>query len=164
MISNLDIWRAANLLIQKHGADSELEAAKHADLMLRPRRRRGAASMAADQAGDRGATGSHCGQAELNLVRADLTCDRSDQRDKTACSVAFVAYVAPRRNHEAKAPAKAGTLLRGGDWHRRKRTRSWAGESLLSAKIGAARTSPRAPDPHCQPLLDRSARESRTML
>jgi hypothetical protein len=34
MISDLDIWRAANLLIRKHGADAELEAAKRADLML----------------------------------------------------------------------------------------------------------------------------------
>jgi hypothetical protein len=34
MVSDLDIWRAANLLIQKHGADAELEAAKRADLML----------------------------------------------------------------------------------------------------------------------------------
>jgi hypothetical protein len=28
------IWRAANLLISKHGANAELEAAKRADLML----------------------------------------------------------------------------------------------------------------------------------
>ena len=34
MISDLDIWRAANLLIHKHGANAELEAAKRADLML----------------------------------------------------------------------------------------------------------------------------------
>ena len=34
MISNLDIWRAASLAIRQHGADAELEAAKHADLML----------------------------------------------------------------------------------------------------------------------------------
>ena len=34
MVSNLDIWRAANLLIRKHGANAELEAAKRADLML----------------------------------------------------------------------------------------------------------------------------------
>jgi len=34
MISDLDIWRAANLLIRKHGPDAELEAAKRADLML----------------------------------------------------------------------------------------------------------------------------------
>jgi hypothetical protein len=34
MISDLDTWRAANLLIQRHGADAELEAAKRADLML----------------------------------------------------------------------------------------------------------------------------------
>jgi hypothetical protein len=34
MVSDLDIWRAANLLVQRHGADAELEAAKRADLML----------------------------------------------------------------------------------------------------------------------------------
>jgi hypothetical protein len=34
MISDLDIWRAANLLIRKHGADPELEAAQRVDLML----------------------------------------------------------------------------------------------------------------------------------
>lgn len=34
MVSDLDIWRAANLLIQKHGANAELEATKRADLML----------------------------------------------------------------------------------------------------------------------------------
>jgi len=35
MISELDIWRAANLLIRNHGADAELEAAQRADLMLK---------------------------------------------------------------------------------------------------------------------------------
>ena len=34
MISDLDIWRAANLLIQRYGADAEIEAAKRADQML----------------------------------------------------------------------------------------------------------------------------------
>jgi hypothetical protein len=34
MASDLDIWRAANLLIRTHGPDAELEAAKRADLML----------------------------------------------------------------------------------------------------------------------------------
>jgi hypothetical protein len=34
LVSDLDIWRAANLLIRKHGANTELEAAKRADLML----------------------------------------------------------------------------------------------------------------------------------
>ena len=34
MIPDLDIWRAANLLIRQHGEDAELEAAKRADLML----------------------------------------------------------------------------------------------------------------------------------
>jgi len=34
MITDLDIWLAANLLIRKHGANAELEPAKRADLML----------------------------------------------------------------------------------------------------------------------------------
>ena len=34
MIPEIDIWRAANLLIRKHGSDAELEAARRADLML----------------------------------------------------------------------------------------------------------------------------------
>jgi hypothetical protein len=34
MFSDLDIWRAANLLIGQLGGEAELEAAKRADLML----------------------------------------------------------------------------------------------------------------------------------
>jgi hypothetical protein len=34
MIAQVGVWRAANLLIRKHGIDAELEAAKRADLML----------------------------------------------------------------------------------------------------------------------------------
>jgi hypothetical protein len=34
MISDLDIWSAADLRARKHGADAELEAAKRANLML----------------------------------------------------------------------------------------------------------------------------------
>jgi hypothetical protein len=34
MISDLDIWRAAHLLIRWHGADAELEAARLQDPML----------------------------------------------------------------------------------------------------------------------------------
>ncbi len=34
MVPEIDIWRAANLLIRKHGANAELEAAKRADVML----------------------------------------------------------------------------------------------------------------------------------
>jgi hypothetical protein len=34
VIPEIDIWRAANLLIRRHGANAELEAAKRADLML----------------------------------------------------------------------------------------------------------------------------------
>ena len=36
MVSELDIWRAANLLIRQHWADAGLEAAKNADRMLAP--------------------------------------------------------------------------------------------------------------------------------
>ena len=34
MIPDRDIWRAANLLIRKHGADAELVAVRRADEML----------------------------------------------------------------------------------------------------------------------------------
>ena len=34
MIPDHDIWRAANLLVRKHGADAELVAARRADEML----------------------------------------------------------------------------------------------------------------------------------
>ena len=34
MISDLDIWRAANLLIGQHGDEAEFAAARRADLML----------------------------------------------------------------------------------------------------------------------------------
>jgi hypothetical protein len=34
VISEIDIWRAANLLIRRHGPDAELEAARMQDLML----------------------------------------------------------------------------------------------------------------------------------
>ena len=33
MISDRDIWRAANLLIREHGADAEIVAARRADDM-----------------------------------------------------------------------------------------------------------------------------------
>jgi hypothetical protein len=36
MVSSLDIWRAANLLIRERGADAEREAARLQDLMFDP--------------------------------------------------------------------------------------------------------------------------------
>jgi hypothetical protein len=36
MISDLDIWRAANLLIRKHGSEAEVEAVRRSELMLEP--------------------------------------------------------------------------------------------------------------------------------
>jgi hypothetical protein len=61
-VSELDTWRAANLLIHRHSPDAEFEAARLADLMLD----RGEGGMAADQASDRGATGSTPGRASLS--------------------------------------------------------------------------------------------------
>ena len=37
VISDLDIWRAANLRIRRHGPDAKIEAARRADLMLERR-------------------------------------------------------------------------------------------------------------------------------
>ena len=34
MIAEVGVWRAANLLIRKHGIDAGVEAVKRADLML----------------------------------------------------------------------------------------------------------------------------------
>jgi hypothetical protein len=34
MVSNLDIWRAANLLMRQHGAHADLEAARLQGLMF----------------------------------------------------------------------------------------------------------------------------------
>jgi len=34
VISEIDIYRAANLLIERHGADAEIGVARRADLML----------------------------------------------------------------------------------------------------------------------------------
>jgi hypothetical protein len=34
MISELDVWRAANMVIRHHGEDAEIEAARRADLMI----------------------------------------------------------------------------------------------------------------------------------
>jgi len=34
VVRDIDIWRAANLLLKQHGGDAEIEAAKRADLML----------------------------------------------------------------------------------------------------------------------------------
>jgi hypothetical protein len=44
MISDLDIWRAANLVIRQHGADAEIIAAQRTDLMLERADRDGAGS------------------------------------------------------------------------------------------------------------------------
>jgi hypothetical protein len=48
MVSNLDSWRAANLLIRQHGVEAELEAARLQDLMLHRGDDEGGAGMDAD--------------------------------------------------------------------------------------------------------------------
>ncbi|MGH9466566.1 MAG: hypothetical protein ACRD1Y_04365 [Terriglobales bacterium] len=57
-VSELDIWRAANLLIRQYGADAEIEAARHADLMLDCGDRDGQHRVDADPASDRGIAGT----------------------------------------------------------------------------------------------------------
>jgi hypothetical protein len=65
MVSDLDIWRAANLLIRKPGADAELEAARLQDLMLERGDLQGRHLWQRIRRGNRGpASGAH-GQAEL---------------------------------------------------------------------------------------------------
>jgi hypothetical protein len=61
MISELDIWRAANLLIRQHRDSAELAAARLQDLMLDRAMMKGA-FVAADQAGSRGAADATRGQ------------------------------------------------------------------------------------------------------
>jgi hypothetical protein len=34
LVTDLDVWRAANMLIKRHGAEAEIEAARLADAML----------------------------------------------------------------------------------------------------------------------------------
>ena len=34
MVSNLDVFRSANVLVDRHGAEAPIEAAMHADAML----------------------------------------------------------------------------------------------------------------------------------
>ena len=34
MVTDLDIWRAANLLVRQHGDEAEIEATRNLDLML----------------------------------------------------------------------------------------------------------------------------------
>ena len=52
MVSNLDIWHAANLLIREHGNHAGLEAGRLEDLMLDRGDDEGRL-LCADQAGDR---------------------------------------------------------------------------------------------------------------
>jgi hypothetical protein len=68
VISDLDVWRAANLLIRQHGAEAELEAARLQDLMLERGDDEGSGCMGADQAADRGATNTAPWPAALGFV------------------------------------------------------------------------------------------------
>ena len=65
MVSDLDIWLAATLLIRRHGADAELTGGTTSRSHARPWRFRGTIRVEADQAGGRGAPGAADGQAEL---------------------------------------------------------------------------------------------------
>jgi hypothetical protein len=58
MISEVDIWRAANRLIRRHGAKAELEVAKRPDLMLDCGDDKGRGVWRPIRRDDRGATGT----------------------------------------------------------------------------------------------------------
>jgi hypothetical protein len=62
MISDLDIWRAANLLICQHGAGTELEAAPFKTRCSTAAMARGGGVWVRDQAGDRNATAPRQGK------------------------------------------------------------------------------------------------------
>jgi hypothetical protein len=51
MIAELDVWRAAKMLVDQHGDSAELEAARLADLMLTRARPRWAVGLDANHAG-----------------------------------------------------------------------------------------------------------------
>ncbi len=57
MISDLDIYRSANVLLKHHGKDALIEAAMRADAMLDKADLDGLRGVAADTAGYRGDTG-----------------------------------------------------------------------------------------------------------
>jgi hypothetical protein len=73
MVSDLDIWRAANLLIREHGDDAELEAARLQDLMLDRGNDEGR------RVGDRSAAGAGIVQAKLKLPRASVVREAWDR-------------------------------------------------------------------------------------
>jgi hypothetical protein len=78
VISDLDIWRAANLLIREHGADADREAAHLQDLMLDRGDDEEAARTGADQASGRGAAGAAIEQAKLKRRGASVVRETSD--------------------------------------------------------------------------------------
>jgi hypothetical protein len=78
MISELDIWRAANLLIRRHGADAELESARFHDLMLDSGDDEGRLVWARIGRAIEGAAGAAGGQAKLKPRRAPMVRDAWD--------------------------------------------------------------------------------------
>ncbi len=57
-ISDREVWTAANLIVKRHGANAEIEAARMIDRMLDRGDSEGAACMAAHSARDRGVAGA----------------------------------------------------------------------------------------------------------
>jgi hypothetical protein len=72
MIPDRDIWRAANLLIRKHGVEDEIVAARRA----RTGRPQWSTGLASDQTGDRRITGNAHGEAELAVARGSAVRSR----------------------------------------------------------------------------------------
>ena len=79
MISELDIWRAANLLIRQHGDTADLEAAPLQDLMFDRGDNEGRLVLGTDKAGDRSAAGAAIGRAVLKPRRASVVREAWDR-------------------------------------------------------------------------------------
>jgi hypothetical protein len=77
-ISDLNIWRVANLIIGKHGADAELEAARQQNLMLERGNYGERIPWMRIMTGDRGASASADREAPLRLSPRARPGDRSE--------------------------------------------------------------------------------------
>jgi hypothetical protein len=104
MISDLDIWRAAQLLIRKHGAEAELEAARLQDTDARPWRWREPARVAAERSSGAGAA---VWQTELTPVGAEV-------RMKTRLAAAVIALEDATLPYEERGAGRSARRLVAG--------------------------------------------------
>jgi hypothetical protein len=79
MVSNLDIWRATNLLTREHGAGADLEAARLQDLMLDRDDDEGRLVWAARIRRNRRVADAAIGQAQLKQRGASVVLEAWDR-------------------------------------------------------------------------------------